>query len=247
MTTYEDHFSGHAEAYAQRRPRYPEEIYTWLASLVREHDLAWDVGTGNGQVAGSLAAHFKQVIATDASDDQLRHALPHARVEYRHEPADRVSLPDRSVDLITAGAAAHWFDFDGFHREVRRVGKPGAVIALWSYGPRDVADAIDPIVHRYQEEVLRDYWPERIRYVHQRYATLPFPFEEIEAPPFAMTGHWTLREFRELLGTWSASQRYLQERGTDPLDEIAPDLERAWGNDERRTISWPLFFRGGRI
>jgi SAM-dependent methyltransferase len=245
---YEDHFSGHAEAYARHRPRYPGEIYEWLASLARERELAWDVGTGNGQVAGALAGHFARVVATDASADQLRHAMPHERVEYRHEPADRVTLTDRTVDLISAGAAAHWFELDGFYREVRRVAKPGAVIALWSYGPRDIADAFAPIVHRYQEEILRDYWPERIRYVHERYATLPFPFVEIEAPRFEMSAEWTLREFLGFLATWSASQRYLEEHGRHPLDEIAAELEEAWGDaGVRRRIAWPLFFRVGRV
>lgn len=246
--TYEDHFSGHAESYAKHRPRYPEELYTWLASLPRQRALAWDAGTGNGQVATALASHFARVIATDPSADQLSHALPHQRVEYRNESADHVSLPDASVDLITAGAAAHWFDLDRFYAEVRRVAKPRAVIALWSYGPRDVADAIAPIVNRFQEDILRDYWPERIRYVHERYATLPFPFEEIDAPPFFMSVDWTLREFLGFLATWSASQRYLQEHGKHPLDAVAADLERAWGGmDTRQRITWPLFFRVGRV
>ncbi|HEX7808865.1 MAG TPA: SAM-dependent methyltransferase, partial [Thermoanaerobaculia bacterium] len=106
----------------------------------------------------------------------------------------------------------------------------------------------EPILHRYQEEVLRDYWPERIRYVNERYATLPFPFEEIEAPRFEMSAEWTLQEFLGLLATWSASQRYLQERGRHPLDEIAAELEDAWGDvDVRRRIAWPIFFRVGRV
>ncbi|MEO8035804.1 MAG: class I SAM-dependent methyltransferase [Acidobacteriota bacterium] len=246
--TYEDHFSGHADAYVQHRPRYPRELFAWLDSIVPGRELAWDVGTGNGQVAIALAGQMERVVATDASGDQLAHALPHARIEYRHEPADRVSLDDASVDLITAGAAAHWFELDGFYREVQRVAKKGTVIALWSYGPRDIADAIDPIVHRFQEKVLAGYWPERIGYVHERYTTLPFPFDELEAPPFAMTADWNLRELLAFLDTWSASQRYLQERGTRAIDEIEAELAVAWGDPGRqRRIEWPLFVRAGRL
>ena len=54
------------------------------------------------------------------------------------------------------------------------------------------SDAVGPIVHRFQEEVLEGFWPERIQYVHDRYATLPFPFDEIAVPPFVMSAEWTL-------------------------------------------------------
>jgi SAM-dependent methyltransferase len=249
--TYEDHFSGHADAYAQHRPRYPEELFSWLASVTPARALAWDAGTGNGQVAVALADHFDRVVATDASSDQLARAVRHERVEYRNEAADRGSLHTATVDLVTAGAAAHWFDLDGFYREVQRVGKKRAVIALFSYGPRDFADAYersfnDPIVHHFQENVLAGFWPERIQYVHDRYATIPFPFDEITAPTFTMTAEWNLRELLAFLDTWSASQRYLQERGTRAIDQIAPDLARAWGDPaNRRHLECPLFVRAG--
>lgn len=245
---YHDHFSGHAEAYARHRPRYPDELFAWLASLLADRSLAWDAGTGNGQVAVALTEHIERVVATDASADQLARAFPHERVVYRNEPAERVSLPDGSVDLITAGAAAHWFDLDGFYREVRRVAKPGAVLAIFSYGPRDLADAIGPSVHRFQEEVLDGFWPDRIRYVHERYATLPFPFDELPAPRFEMTAEWNLAELLAVLDTWSAAQRYFQQRGTRAVDVIAGDLAREWGNPAaRREVRWPLFVRAGRV
>jgi SAM-dependent methyltransferase len=251
--TYEDHFSGHADAYARHRPRYPEDLFAWLASESPDRGLAWDAGTGSGQVAVALAEHIGRVVATDASGDQLARAARHERVEYRNETADRGSLPSASVDLITAGAAAHWFELDGFYREVRRVGKKGAVIALFSYGPREFADAStlllnDPIVHRYQEQVLAGFWPPRIQYVHDRYAMLPFPFDEIAAPPFTMTADWNLHELMAFLETWSAAQRYFQERGTHAIDEIAPELARAWGDPAgRRHFECPLFVRAGRV
>jgi SAM-dependent methyltransferase len=246
--TFEDHYSGHADAYARHRPRYPDALFTWLASIIPGRTLAWDAGTGSGQVAVALTDYLDRVVATDASADQLARAVPHERVTYEHAPSDRVSLPDGSVDLITAGAAAHWFELDGFYREVRRVGRPGAVVALFSYGPRDFADAVAPVVHRFQEEVLAGFWPERIHYVHDRYATLPFPFDELAVPPLAMTAEWNLGELLAFLDTWSASQRFLQQRGTRAIDEIAPELAEAWGDPAvRRELRCPLFGRVGRV
>ena len=246
--TFEDHYSGHADAYARHRPRYPDDFFAWLATVIAGRGLAWDAGTGNGQVAIALAEHMDRVVATDASSDQLARAMTHERVVYRNEPSDRVSLPSASVDLITAGAAAHWFDLEGFYREVRRVGKPGAIIALFSYGPRDIADAVGPLVHHFQENVLEGFWPVRIQYVHDRYATLPFPFDEIEVPAFVMTAEWNLGELVAFLDTWSASQRFFQERGMRAVDEITDELALAWGDpDRRREFQYPLFVRAGRI
>ena len=52
-------------------------------------------------------------------------------VEYVLEPAEQTSLSDHSVDLITVARAIHWFST--VYSEVRRVAKPGAVIAVWAY------------------------------------------------------------------------------------------------------------------
>lgn len=246
--TFEDHYSGHADAYAAYRPRYPESLFTWLASMIPGRALAWDAGTGNGQVAVALTGHVDRVVATDASADQIARAVAHERISYLAEPAHRVSLPSASVDLITAGAAAHWFDLDEFYREVRRVAKPDAVVALFSYGPRDFAEALGPVVHRFQEEVLSPFWPERIAYVHDRYATLPFPFEELAVPPIVMDVEWDLHDLLQFLETLSASQRYLQQTGTRATTTIAAELADEWGDPAvRRRFQCPIFARAGRL
>jgi hypothetical protein len=59
--SFEDHFSSHSQQYAQYRPKYPDELYTYLASLAPARSLAWNCGTGNGQAALGLAKHFDVV------------------------------------------------------------------------------------------------------------------------------------------------------------------------------------------
>ena len=126
---FEDHFSKQAETYAQYRPQYPDEIYAYLASVSPGLSLAWDCGTGNGQAAVGLAKHFDQVYATDASAEQISRAYQNEKVDYHVEPAEHVSLHDSSTDLVTVAVAIHWFNFDEFYREVKRVLKPNGVIA----------------------------------------------------------------------------------------------------------------------
>ena len=51
-------FINQAENYADGRPSYPQELFQFIASKTPSHDLAWDVGTGNGQAAQSVSFIF---------------------------------------------------------------------------------------------------------------------------------------------------------------------------------------------
>jgi SAM-dependent methyltransferase len=244
---FEDHFSGHSEKYAQSRPRYPDEIYAYLASIAPANSLAWDCGTGSGQAALGLAQHFDKVYATDASAEQISHAYSHEKVNYQAEPAEHVSLSDSSVDLVTVAVAVHWFNFDEFYREVKRVFKPGGILAAWTYSLTEISPAIDVLIQHYYGEILKGYWPERIHYLEEKYETLPFPFEEIIPPTFTMEIRWNLTQFAGFLDSWSATQRYRAQKGQHPLEMIWDSLVDAWGDEqETRLVRWPLYFRIGR-
>ncbi|MEO6526682.1 MAG: hypothetical protein ABIP93_08680 [Gemmatimonadaceae bacterium] len=66
-STFADHFSSSAAAYATYRPRYPAALFAWLASVTSGRERAWDCATGSGQAAIGLAAYFDHVVATDPS------------------------------------------------------------------------------------------------------------------------------------------------------------------------------------
>ena len=245
---FEDHFSQHAGRYALFRPGYPQELFAYLSSQTHGHTLAWDCATGNGQAARDLAAYYERVVATDASEAQIRQAEPHDGIEYRVEPAEQTSLETASVDLVTVAVAVHWFDFDRFYEEVRRVLKPDGVIAVWTYYRPQIDPALDVLIARLDEEILGPYWPERIQYVHQRYQTLPFPFEPLNPPPFAVQADWDLDQLLGFINSWSGVKRFEEARGYNPLREIWVDLLAAWGTpDLARTITWPLDMRVGRV
>jgi SAM-dependent methyltransferase len=243
---FQDHFSALAAGYARARPGYPPALFEYLAEVAPGLDLAWDCGTGNGQAALGLARHFRRVHATDASAEQLRHAEPHERVSYRREPAEAVSLGDASADLAASAVAVHWFDFDAFYAEVRRVLKPGGVIAVWTYHLPRVSEGVDRAVAFYHGPLLAGYWPERVRYLNELYRTIPFPFDELQPPPFEMTASWTLEQLAAFLASWSGAARYQQAMGRHPLEEIWPDLSSSWGPDTGpRTVTWDLHMRIG--
>jgi len=247
MTSFRDHFSRQAHTYARFRPHYPRALFAYLASLAPGRRLAWDCGTGNGQAALALAEYFERVVATDASAEQIAYAPPHARVEYRVERAEDVRLPAGSVDLVTAAVAVHWFDFDRFYATVRQALAPGGVLAVWTYHLPAIAPEIDRVLARYEVDVLAGYWPERLRYLVEHYRTLPFPFEELEAPEFTLEADWDLPQLLGFLDSWSATRRYEEAQGRHPLAQVWPELAQAWGAPERkRAIRWPLYMRVGR-
>ena len=71
-------FGAQAQTYASARPHYPPELYDWIASQSPALDKVWDVGTGSGQAAVSLAERFSQVYATDI-DSCLLYTSPSPR------------------------------------------------------------------------------------------------------------------------------------------------------------------------
>lgn len=245
---FADHFTSVAADYASFRPTYPAALFAWLADIVPGRALAWDCAAGSGQASRGLAAHFERVIATDASAAQIAAAASHPRVEYRVAPAEASGLPDGVVDLVTVAQALHWFDLDRFYAEARRVLKPGGVLAVWTYGVLSVAgEAVDARARAFYRETVGPYWPPERRHVESGYRTLPFPFAELETPAFRMEASWSLPELLGYFRSWSATARYLAERGHDPVEALAAELAPLWGSSpDHRTITWPLALRVGR-
>ncbi|MGE0616386.1 MAG: class I SAM-dependent methyltransferase [Bacteriovoracia bacterium] len=240
---FKDLFSTQASDYARYRPTYPKALFQFLARTARERALVWDCGTGNGQAAIELAQDFSRVIATDPSEKQIRSAPAHPRVEYRVEPAERTSLVAGSVDLVTVAQAFHWFRHAEFYTEVRRVARPGAHLAIWSYANARVTPEVDAAVGAFYSGVLGSYWEPERRWVEEGYRSIEVPFPAISAPTFEMAAEWTCEQMVGYLGTWSALATYIQRQGQDPLPPAAEAIRRAWGNSATHTVTWPLVVR----
>jgi len=243
--SFKDHFSKQASDYAKFRPQYPPELFKYLGAIAPQRKLAWDCGTGNGQAAVALASVFERVIATDASEAQIANAEAHARVEYRVAPAETSGIESDTMDLVMVAQALHWFDLDRFYAEVKRVLKPNGIIAASAYNLLKIAPAIDEIVNRYYYEIVGPFWPPE-RELVENFADLPFPFHKIDPPEFEMKARWNLDHLIGYLGTWSATQRFISARGSDPLNETTDELRIAWGDPQQmRKVIWPLILRIG--
>ena len=252
MSAAPDRFSSQAVRYARSRPVYPDLLLQWVRAQTQRGALCWDVGTGSGQVAALAANHFERVHATDVSEAQLAEAPVIHGVTYATEPAERCTLPDASVDAVVCGAAVHWFDLPQFYAEVRRVCRPGAVLALFSYGVETAGEpALQAVIRRYIQDVLAPWWSDRLAVVEAAYRPLAFPFEELQPPGLSAVTVGDLERFEDLLRTWSAAQLMARATGEDPIDAIRDELHRAWEVNGpahvERTIRWPIFARVGRV
>jgi len=246
--TFRDHFSASAATYSRYRPRYPDALFGFLSSLCAEREVAWDCGCGNGQAAVGLAPWFRTVRASDPSAKQIAMATPCANVAYTCTRAEESGLADASCDLIAAAQAAHWFAIEAFYEEARRVSKPAAIIALIGYRPMRVDAALDAVIDHFHATVVGPYWPPERAHVDAAYRSLPFPFDDVTAPTFAMSTAWDLDHVLGYLGTWSAVSRYRKARGADPIDLVVGALRQAWGDPAvPRPISWPIHLRVGRV
>ncbi|XP_072902752.1 putative methyltransferase DDB_G0268948 isoform X1 [Hemitrygon akajei] len=131
----------HAALYQKYRPCAPTETNSLILKYLEKKkgkpfSLAVDVGCGSGQSSRGLAPFFDTVVGVDVSEAQIEEAKKTCgldNVSYRQGVAEKLDFQDASVDLVTAAAAAHWFDVETFVKEVDRVLKPKGCLALHSY------------------------------------------------------------------------------------------------------------------
>ena len=243
--SFVDHFSEKSAAYAASRPTYPDELFRLLAAQAPARDRAWDCATGNGQAALGLIRHFTEVEATDASAEQIANAIHYPGVTYSVQPAEHTSFPEAWFDAVNVAQALHWFDFDRFNAEVRRVLRPGGVIMVTSYGWSHVSPEFDRELQRVVLDPIRPLWPPQNAHIFNRYRDIPFPYERIALPPVKIELTWSLADLLAYLGTWTATRRMLQSQPRF-LDLAAGQLAAAWGEAEYRTVTMPLHVQCGR-
>ncbi|HST29405.1 MAG TPA: class I SAM-dependent methyltransferase [Chthoniobacterales bacterium] len=240
---FKDHFSKQAADYAKFRPRYPREMFEYLGTITPTRQLAWDCATGNGQAAFERANVFDRVVATDASESQIANAEPHEKVEYRTAPAEQSGLESAKFDLVLVAQGLHWLNRDRFYPEVRRVLGKSGLFAASAYNLLQTERSIKDIVGHYYYEIVGPYWPPE-RALIEQFPQIPFPFPERKTPQFKIAAEWNLEHLVGYLRSWSSTQRFIAATNRNPLDQIARDLQKAWGDPQQtRRIVWPLILR----
>ncbi|OKI37197.1 methyltransferase type 11 [Saccharothrix sp. CB00851] len=128
-------FGARAAAYAEHRPDYPAEAIRWVLEPLGEgpHRVL-DLAAGTGQLTGGLLAEGHYVTAVEPDEAMLSELVRHhGAVRALPGTAERIPLPDGTVDAVVVGQAFHWFDPARALPEIARVLRPGGVLAaLWN-------------------------------------------------------------------------------------------------------------------
>ena len=243
----ENNFSKQAEIYAANRPEYPAELYQFIYHHLKKNEFAWDAGTGSGQVAGVLAEYFSKVYANDISKRQLNHAVQKPNIVYASLPSEDTGYPYSLFDLITVAQAIHWFDFDTFYNEVRRVARPKALIAIFGYGRLQTVPRINPVIQKLYDDAFGAWFSTPRKYVEEHYQTIPFPFQEIPSPQFSFESRWTPERLEGYFNSWSSIQKLKEVQGHNPADEAMNQIRQKLSGSAAIPVSFPLFLRLGRI
>jgi hypothetical protein len=222
-------------------------MYRFIFQHLNAKSTAWDCATGNGQVANYLADHFKDVYATDISQQQLDNAVNRANIYYSLSSAENTSFPDHRFDLITVGQALHWFQRDAFYREAKRVARPDALIAVWGYAFLNIEPAIDKLILHFYNNIVGPYWDQARRLVEEEYASIEFPFVTIDTPRFFISAKWNLQHLAGYLESWSATQKYIKNHGKNPVPELITEVGRIWPAEITKDITFPVFLKLGKI
>ena len=242
-----DNFSNHAADYAKFRPTYPQELYTFLFKIVQNKSKAWDVATGNGQVAVELSKVFTEVLATDLSAKQLAEAPQVENITYRVQTSEEPFDTQEQFDLITVAQAIHWFDFEAFYKQVTLHLKPEGIFATIGYSVLETSGKLNEVIQHFYKGITAPYWDPERKYLDDHYQSIPFPFQEIETPKFAMPIYWTADELVNYLNTWSAVKHYEKANAKNPLHLIRDDVYKHWGAKEKREFNFPLLLRVGTL
>ncbi|MCB0629528.1 MAG: class I SAM-dependent methyltransferase [Saprospiraceae bacterium] len=254
-----DNFSTQSEAYAKFRPVYPPALYEAIYQWVNGFERAWDCATGNGQVARALAKRFKDVQATDISRQQLEKAEPADNIVYSVQPAETADFPAGHFDLITVGQAIHWFDHQRWYEKVVYCLRPDGILAEFGYPLFRMDETINPIIDRFYHDIVGPYWDTERRHLDDAFARIPFPLERLATPQLNMDYQWTFEQTLGYFSSWSSVQHYKRKHGSDPVELIRAELERAWlGSEQKRkkdladmntkkTASFHILLRIGRL
>jgi ubiquinone/menaquinone biosynthesis C-methylase UbiE len=243
-----DLFSNQAATYARYRPTYPPELYAWLLERAPGRTRALDCATGNGQAAAALSEYFTEVEAIDISEGQLSQAIRKPNIHYRLSRVEETPFPDDHFDLITMAQAFHWVDASRFCAEMNRIGRPGAIVACWSYKfPTTSDEHVNRVILEFYNGITGPYWEPERAHVDNDYANLTFDFSDVETAQFESAFRWTRHELLGYFASWSATQKYIRIHGESPLRHVEGPMEAVLPGDGAIDVRFPLYLKAGRI
>ena len=250
-TGFADHFAKVAGAYAGFRRRYPAALYAWLAEIAPSRELAWDCAC---RQRTSLASTWPPTSIMWWPPMPARRRSPPLRpaktspsgLRQPRAPGCRM----HRVDLVAVAQALHWFDFDRFYAEVRRVAKPGGVLAVWTYSTLSVeGEDVEARVGRFLPQHRGPVLAARTQACRERLSHPAVPIRRNCGSRVRYAGRFGIcRSCWATSASWSSTARFMAARGFDPVTRLEEQVLPLWKDpDARRLVRWPLAIRVARL
>ena len=158
MTDTVERFSNRVKNYAKYRPTYPPEVLKVFRDemgLTAKSVMA-DIGSGTG-ISSKLFLENGNVVFGVDPNEAMREAAEEDLSRFPNfkstsGTAENTGLPDRSIDIVTAAQAFHWFDHQKTRAEFKRILRPGGHVALmWNIRQIDST----PFLRDYEQFLLK--------------------------------------------------------------------------------------------
>jgi ubiquinone/menaquinone biosynthesis C-methylase UbiE len=175
-------FSKAAGVYEGARPEFPVAAIDWLCEhlQIREGTRLLDLAAGTGRSTRPLYERTQNIVAVEPVPEMravLHASLP--EIELLDGTAERIPLPDASVDAVVVAQAFHWFDAGPALAEISRVLTPGGRLGLAWHSP----DRSDPLQHAFRAivEQARQGAPIHLGHDASHYVGPDAPLRQIAA------------------------------------------------------------------
>jgi ubiquinone/menaquinone biosynthesis C-methylase UbiE len=251
-----------AAKYAKSRPSHPQDIVNIAVQFLNEKysgplDQAVDVGCGTGISTCNLAGKFDQVLGVDASEamvNEAREAGYPNSLTFQKASAEKLPVPDASVQLVLVGRAIHYFDTEAFYKELSRVLVDQGIVCYYSVhfpsvscpGDLDFGAHVHKTFWSYLQTILKDYWSvnaynnKTIDWDRRNYYVnvIPAPFKETRIDEtVSVTRDISLIQLANELRTYSAFVLYNEREGAEKaaglLDKFLVECLEGFENKDK--------------
>ncbi len=132
-------FSDRVDNYVKFRPSYPIELINHLKKnkIITTGQNIADIGSGTG-IFSELLLNTNNKVYTVEPNNEMRLA---AEKSLKNKPnfisvdgsAEKTTLEENSIDIITAAQSFHWFALEKTKKEFLRILKPnGFIVLIWN-------------------------------------------------------------------------------------------------------------------
>jgi ubiquinone/menaquinone biosynthesis C-methylase UbiE len=163
-------FSSRVDNYVRYRPGYPREVLDLLKKEcgLKTESMIADIASGTGIFTQMLLENGNCVFGVEPNAEMRRAGeaflQSYPRFTSIAGTAEATTLPEHSVEIVTAAQAAHWFDREKAQREFIRILKPGGwCVLLWNERRTDSTHFL-----REYEQLLLTYGTDYQEVRHER-------------------------------------------------------------------------------